>query len=1219
MPKTYVRTEQISGSNTFNDSATVGSSMEATSGLRTLNDDLNNLRSIIKNLAGESNWYDDVTAVGGVQRNHAELHTHLDGLMSGSRPMAGVTLEGNLKQTGATFDVDTTGAVTVDSSTAGISLDAAAASNFTTSAGALTVEGAAGVTVTSTGGTLTMNGTGQTVDIDSALLDVDATGVQIDSTGGISIDSAGGNTNLTAAASLTMAATAGPVDIDADGGTLSLDGSAGINIGTESDVAIDMDASTLDIDTSGDVTINQSSGDGLWRVEGGGDISISSKYSGNEAYINFQEWGGVYVSGSFSTNVDGPRVLIGQTTAPKEFQVTGSSESDSLYAVQSFETLTLGVDATANSDNIQNLNFYGTGRAAEAKWTVTQFFTASLGASKMDIDGTDGVDITSGNGFVDIDADNGALSLDGSAGINIGTEADVAIDMDADTLDIDASGALTMTSTTMALDPSSTFDLDAAGAVTVDGASLAIGGDGDTGAITADSTAGISLDAAAASNFTTTAGALTLQGASSVSVSASGGDVTVEGTTFSGNDVTIPGNLTVSGNTTTLETTNATVKDSLIALGSSSSGIDTNADRGLLLPRTADVSKAFFWDHSESQFALVDTWSSGSDTAVVVDGYQDLRMKDLTANDISAAGLTASDLTDNRVVIAGTAGVLEDDANFTFDGSDLQLADNVGMVFSTDDAEKIESDGTDLTVNSGGDINLTATSDVNLPSSVGLTFGDDGEKIEGDGTDLTVSTSNDLNFSVTADFDVDAATVTVDASGAISLDAGAASNLSTSAGHLTLSAGTSGNVVMQASDGAIDIDADSGALSLDGSTGINIGTATDVAIDMDASTLDIDASSTINIDGSTIALGGAGSTGAITADSTAGISLDAAAASNLSTSAGALTLSGSGGLVLGGSSIGFHVDGSYDVADGLLLSSGSSDVDDFLSNFGEGNESIIGAMNYLYSLSSDTAVTKQVYVASGSIAADTPIEDISLVESSWNSDHVCVYLNGVLQRSGSLDLHDVYRDSSGNLKFNFALEDGDFIAVTSGSVGAVVSGGSGGSGTVSFVPESHTFSLANLLSGSGAPTNGTGGAFTAGVRFIPMRERTITGVRMWSDQTSDTAFKVSLWDHNDNRLRTKTETVLAGERFTEITFDSSYTILESDIGKEMYVSWYYTEGTQYPYSANSGYMPTAPFVADPHYIIQKADIYGSGDSVPDTDASQYYMIDPIFAKTSEST
>ena len=115
-------------------------------------------------------------------------------------------------------------------------------------------------------------------------------------------------------------------------------------------------------------------------------------------------------------------------------------------------------------------------------------------------------------------------------------------------------------------------------------------------------------------------------------------------------------------------------------------------------------------------------------------------------------------------------------------GSDVVIPTNVGLHF-TDANEKIESDGTNLTINSGALINLTATSDVaipanvgltfgthekiesddtdlnitvgangdiNIPADIGLTFGNDGEKIEGDGTDLTIS-GNNINLTATAD------------------------------------------------------------------------------------------------------------------------------------------------------------------------------------------------------------------------------------------------------------------------------------------------------------------------------------------------------------------------------------------------------------------------------------------------------------------------------------
>ena len=47
----------------------------------------------------------------------------------------------------------------------------------------------------------------------------------------------------------------------------------------------------------------------------------------------------------------------------------------------------------------------------------------------------------------------------------------------------------------------------------------------------------------------------------------------------------------------------------------------------------------------------------------------------------------------------------------------------------------------DFTLDVAGDINLDAGTNVNIPADKGLTFGDDGEKIQGDGTDLTISSS----------------------------------------------------------------------------------------------------------------------------------------------------------------------------------------------------------------------------------------------------------------------------------------------------------------------------------------------------------------------------------------------------------------------------------------------------------------------------------------------
>ena len=79
---------------------------------------------------------------------------------------------------------------------------------------------------------------------------------------------------------------------------------------------------------------------------------------------------------------------------------------------------------------------------------------------------------------------------------------------------------------------------------------------------------------------------------------------------------------------------------------------------------------------------------------------------------------------------------MEDEDHFKF-SDDVVMDSTKKLYFYDEGGEYISGDGTDLTLTSGADINI--------PSSIGLTFGNDGEKIEGDGTDLTI-TGNTINF-----------------------------------------------------------------------------------------------------------------------------------------------------------------------------------------------------------------------------------------------------------------------------------------------------------------------------------------------------------------------------------------------------------------------------------------------------------------------------------------
>ena len=76
------------------------------------------------------------------------------------------------------------------------------------------------------------------------------------------------------------------------------------------------------------------------------------------------------------------------------------------------------------------------------------------------------------------------------------------------------------------------------------------------------------------------------------------------------------------------------------------------------------------------------------------------------------------------------------------------------------------------------------------------------------------------------------------------------SNFTIDSGNLTINNTTSGNMTLQ-SAGAIDIDADGGKISIDGSSGIDIGVESDVAIDIDSTTFDLDASGNITLDSTT--------------------------------------------------------------------------------------------------------------------------------------------------------------------------------------------------------------------------------------------------------------------------------------------------------------------------------------------------------------------------------
>ena len=247
---------------------------------------------------------------------------------------------------------------------------------------------------------------------------------------------------------------------------------------------------------------------------------------------------------------------------------------------------------------------------------------------------------------------------------------------------------------------------------------------------------------------------------------------------------------------------------------------------------------------------------------------------------------------------------MEDEDHFKF-SDDIVVDGTKRLYFNDEGGEYIHGDGTDL--------NLVSGADINIPASIGLTFGNDGEKIEGDGTDLTVSSS---------------AVLTLDAGGGITIDSDSGTitfaDGGSSLGTIT-SSGFTGNVV-----GNVTGNASGTAATVTGAaqTAItSVGTLTaltvdDVAVNGKVITMTGDTSDTVVITAgaagtlSIVTTDAAGADGhiQITADGTVDIdsagvlTLDSGAAINIEPASGSAilldgTISIDAGVVTGATSI----------------------------------------------------------------------------------------------------------------------------------------------------------------------------------------------------------------------------------------------------------------------------------------------------------------------------
>jgi len=192
--------------------------------------------------------------------------------------------------------------------------------------------------------------------------------------------------------------------------------------------------------------------------------------------------------------------------------------------------------------------------------------------------------------------------------------------------------------------------------------------------------------------------------------SGSGGDITI--TVGLPTDVTITGNLTVNGNTTTVNTATLSVEDPLIALatGNTANSVDTGFYSRYRTAST-DLYTGLFWDATDSKYKLfhgnqaaptttVNTSGTGYMASTLVVGSLEGTLTTAAQGNITSVGTIASLITSGVLTAGGVVSIT--------DGSNSAPAltntgdTNTGIYFSAADTVDVTTGATrTLTISAG--------------------------------------------------------------------------------------------------------------------------------------------------------------------------------------------------------------------------------------------------------------------------------------------------------------------------------------------------------------------------------------------------------------------------------------------------------------------------------------------------------------------------------------
>jgi hypothetical protein len=470
-------------------------------------------------------------------------------------------------------------------------------------------------------------------------------------------------------------------DLDA-AGAITIDG-ASITLGGDSDTAFDIDTSTLDIDSSGAVTIDGATS--LSVIGSGsatfGDDTEALVYDGSgnvdfdSVALDIDSSGAITIDGTSTVSIDGAddmnfTITSGTGGEDLTIQQIGANDSSIIITAAGTGTDAVSIDATAGdmliAPNLINGKTLTIGPSSATQMVFTPHGTAAnekISLTNTAGDATDAIAVTATAGGIDIGAGT-VLALDGAGGIDIGKAADVAIDIDSAALDIDASGAVTVDSSasTIAIGGNAVAQKITVGGDTgtrteVELNAILVDVNAGSGGVTIDGGGAISLDSGAASNFTTTAGDITIDSeAGSVNIDSgesatdsvrivashtdggidvdagtnginvdSTGAISIGATNATavtlgraGQTITMPGNVDVNGTVFTIDATNIMISESFATF---CSGSNIERDGGFMVESSSlSTGKGLGWDASIGRWGVdhdlaYDAFSIGADSA----------------------------------------------------------------------------------------------------------------------------------------------------------------------------------------------------------------------------------------------------------------------------------------------------------------------------------------------------------------------------------------------------------------------------------------------------------------------------------------------------------------------------------------------------------------------------------------------------------------------------